>query len=72
MQYGRASSEDVLEAAVVQALARKMGLEVSAEEAEVLTMLLMNQMAAIQSIDAFDLQDTLPAPIFRLEGAGDD
>ena len=72
MQYGRASSDDVLEPAVVQALARKMGLDVSEAEAEVLTMLLMNQMAAFQSFDAFDLQDIVPAPIFRLEGAGND
>ena len=72
MQYGRASSDEVLEPAVVHALARKMGLDVSEDEAEILTMLLMNQMAAIESLDNFDLQDTVPAPIFRLEGAGDD
>ena len=72
MQYGRASSDEVLEPAVVHALARTMGLDVSEDEAEILTMLLMNQMAAIQSLDAFDLQDIVPAPIFRLEGAGDD
>ena len=72
MKYGRASSEEVLEPAVVHALAKKMGLEVSEEEAELLTVLLMNQLAAFQSFDAYDLQDIVPAPIFRLEGAGND
>ena len=72
MQYGRASSEEVLEPAIVHALAKKMGLEVSEEEAELLTVLLMNQLAAFQSFDAYDLQDIVPAPIFRLEGAGND
>ena len=72
MSYGRASSDEVLDPAVVQAMAVKMGLDVSGEEAEILTALLMNQLAAFQSFDAFDLQDVVPAPIFRLGGAGND
>lgn len=68
MGYGRASSEETLDPAVVRGLAQKMGLEVSAEEAEVLTALLMNQLAAAESFNKFDLQDMVPAPIFRLEG----
>lgn len=72
MGYGRASSDEVLEPGVVLALAKKMGLQLSAEEAEMLTALLMNQLAAVETFDAFDLQDIVPAPIFRLEGAGDD
>ncbi len=72
MSYGRASSDEVLDPQVVRALANKMGLDVSEADAEVLTALLMNQMAAFQSFDAFDLQDAVPAPIFRLKGAGDE
>ncbi len=79
MSYGRASSDETLDAAVVRALTKKMGLDVSAEEAEVLTALLMNQLAAVESFNAFDLQDIVPAPIFRLgrvdtdlRGASDD
>ncbi len=72
MGYGRASSDEVLESNVVQALANKMGLEVSPEEAEVLTALLMNQMAAFQSFDAFDLQDVVPATLFHAKGAGNE
>ena len=71
MSYGRAKSEEVLEAEVVLALANKMGLDVSPAEAEILTALLMNQLAAFESFDSFDLQDIVPAPIFRLEGASD-
>ena len=69
MSYGRASSDEVLEPDVIMALAQKMGLDVSPAEAEILTVLLMNQMAAVQSFDAFDLQDAVPAPVFGLEGA---
>lgn len=69
MSYGRASSDEVLDAAVIQALANKMGLDVSAAEAEVLTALLMNQLAAVESFNAYDLQDVVPAPIFRLSRA---
>ena len=72
MSYGRASSDDKLDPAVIQALAKITGLDVSMPEAEVLTALLLNQMAAIQSLDAFDLRDTVPAPVFRLEGASHD
>lgn len=72
MGYGRASSDEVLEPDVILALAQKIGLPVSQEEAEMLTALLMNQLAAVESFDAFDLQDIVPAPIFRLEGASDD
>ena len=72
MGYGRASSDEVLNSDVVHALAKKMGLAVSPEEAEILTALLMNQMAAFQSFDSFDLQDVVPAPIFRAEGASDE
>ncbi len=72
MGYGRASSDEVLDAAVIEALAKKMGLAVSAGESEVLTALLMNQLAALESFNAFDLQDIVPAPVFRLEGAGND
>ncbi len=72
MSYGRASSDEVLEAAVIEALANKMGLAVSPQETEALTALLMNQLAALESFNAFDLQDIVPAPIFRLEGAGND
>lgn len=70
MSYGRASSDDVLDAAVIEALATKMGLDIAPAEAEVLTALLMNQLAAVESFNAFDLQDIVPAPIFRLSGAG--
>ncbi len=69
MSYGRASSDEVLEPEVIRALANKIGLDVSLAEAEILTSLLMNQMAAVQSFDVFDLQDIVPAPIFSLEGA---
>ncbi len=72
MSYGRASSDEVLEPDIILALAKKMGLSISKEEAETLTALLMNQLAAFDSFDAFDLQDIVPATIFRLEGAGDD
>ena len=72
MGYGRASSDDVLDSNVVRALANKMGLAVSPEEAEILTALLMNQMAAFQSFDSVDLGDVVPAPIFRAEGASDE
>ena len=72
MGYGRASSDEVLDSDVVQALAKKMGLAVSPEEAEILTALLMNQMAAFQSFDSVDLGDVVPAPIFRAEGASDE
>lgn len=67
MSYGRASSDETLDPAVIQALAQKMGLDVSEQDAEVLTALLMNQLAAAQSFDRFDLQDIVPATIFRLE-----
>lgn len=70
MGYGRASSDEVLDSAVIEALAKKMGLDVSAQEAETLTALLMNQLAAVESFNAFDLQDIVPAPIFRLGRAG--
>ncbi|MCY3780806.1 MAG: hypothetical protein OXG78_10900 [Chloroflexi bacterium] len=70
MGYGRASSEEVLDAAVIEALAKKMGLDVSAQEAEMLTALLMNQLAAVESFNDFDLQDIVPAPIFRLDRVG--
>ena len=72
MGYGRASSDDVLDSNVVRALANKMGLAVSPEEAEILTALLMNQMAAFQSFDSVDLGDVVPAPIFRADGASDE
>ena len=64
--------KESLDADVVRALANRMGLAVSAAEAEVLTALLMNQLAAFESFDAFDLQNIVPAPIFRLEGVGDE
>lgn len=69
MSYGRASSDDALEPEVIRALANKMGLDVSLEEAEILTPLLMDQLAAAQSFDAFDLQDAVPATVFDVEGA---
>ena len=79
MGYGRASSDEVLEPDIILALTKKMGLSISQEEAEMLTALLMNQLAAVDSFDAFDLQDVVPAPVFRLaradadlQGAGDD
>lgn len=72
MGYGRASSDEVLDSSVVHALAKKMGLAISPEEADVLTALLMNQMAAFQSFDSFDLQDAVPAPIFRAGGPSDE
>ena len=72
MSYGRASSDEVLEPSIVLALANKMGLSILPEEAETLTALLMNQLAAVDSFDAYDLQDIVPASVFRLEGAGDD
>ncbi len=72
MGYGRASSDEVLDSSVVHALANKMGLAISPEEAEVLTALLMNQMAAFQSFDSIDLQDAVPAPIFRAGGTSDE
>ncbi|MCY3915371.1 MAG: hypothetical protein OXG49_05095 [Chloroflexi bacterium] len=72
MGYGRASSDEVLEPGIVLALANKMGLSISPEDAETLTALLMNQLAAVDSFDAFDLQDIVPAPVFRLEGKRDD
>ena len=72
MGYGRASSDEVLDSDVVHALANKMGLAVSPEEAEILTALLMNQMAAFQSFDIVDLGDVVPAPIFRADGASDE
>ncbi len=72
MGYGRASSDEVLDSSVVHALANKMELAISPAEAEVLTALLMNQMAAFQSFDSFDLQDVVPAPIFRAGGASDE
>ncbi|MCY4538825.1 MAG: hypothetical protein OXE52_11440 [Chloroflexi bacterium] len=72
MGYGRASSDEVLDSDVVQALANKMGLAISPEEAEVLTALLMNQMAAFQSFDSIDLQDAVPASIFRAGGANNE
>ena len=70
MSYGRASSDDVLDPAVIEALATKMGLDIAPAEAEVLTALLMNHLAAVESFKAFDLQDIVPAPIFRLGGVG--
>lgn len=70
MGYGRASSDEVLEPDLILALANKMGLPVSREEGEMLAALLMNQLAAVDSFDAFDLQDIVPAPIFRLGLAG--
>ena len=70
MGYGRASTDEVLEPDVILALANKMGLPVSQDEAEMLTVLLMNQLAAVDSFDAYDLQDIVPAPIFRLGRAG--
>ena len=72
MGYGRASSDEVLEPEVILALTKKMGLSISQEEAEMLTALLMNQLAAVDSFDAFDLQDIVPAPIFRLDRADTD
>lgn len=66
MGYGRASSDEVLESDVILALAKKTGLPVAQEEAEMLAALLMNQLAAVDSFDAFDMQDIVPAPIFRL------
>ncbi|MCY4061274.1 MAG: hypothetical protein OXG53_02780 [Chloroflexi bacterium] len=71
MSYGRASSDEVLEPGIVLALANKMGLSISPEEAETLTALLMNHLAAVDSFDAFDLQDVVPTPIFRLEASDD-
>ncbi len=70
MGYGRASSDEVLEPDIILALTKKMGLSISQEEAEMLTTLLMNQLAAVDSFDAFDLQDIVPAPIFRLDPVG--
>ena len=72
MSYGRASSDEVLEPDVILALANKMGLSITQEEAEMLTALLMNQLAAVDSFNAFDLQDIVPAPIFRLDRADTD
>ncbi len=70
MSYGRASSDEVLEPEVILAMANKMGLSISPEEAETLTALLMNQLAAVETFDSFDLQEIVPAPIFRLDRAG--
>ena len=72
MGYGRASSSDELDTQVILALARKMGLDVSAEEAEILTTLFLNQIAAFESFDQFDLQDEVPAPIFSVERRWDE
>ena len=69
MSYGRASSDDALGPEIIRALANKMGLDVSLEEAEILTSLLMDQLAAAQSFDVFDLQDVVPATVFDVEGA---
>lgn len=72
MSYGRASSSDELDPKVVEALANKMGLNVSSEEAVVLTTLFLNQLAALDSFEAFDLQNIAPATIFSARGGWDE
>lgn len=72
MGYGRATSNETLEPHIIEALARKMGLDVSAEEAVVLTTLFLNQLAVIDSFEAFDFQDTVPAVLFSVEGQWDE
>ena len=72
MSYGRASSSEELDPQVIEALTNKMGLDVSSEEATILTTLLLNQFAAMQSFEAFDLQDVVPATIFSAKGGWDE
>ena len=72
MSYGRASSDEELNPQVIEALANKMGLDVSSDEAKILTTLFLNQLAALNSFDTVDLQDVAPATIFSANGGWDE
>ena len=70
MSYGRATSTQELDAKVVEALAQLLGLDVSSEESKALTIAYLNQLAAMESIERFDLHDTVP--ILKMEGHWDE
>ncbi len=72
MSYGRTKSEDELDPAVVEALAQQLGLNLSSEEAAALTPALVNQIAAMEVITRFDLQEVVPATVFSVGARWDD
>ena len=70
MSYGRATSSKELEPEVVQALARILEFDISDEEARALTTAVLNQFAAMQSMERFDLQEIVP--ILKMQGHWDE
>ncbi len=60
MSYGRAASKQELDPKVVRALARLLTLDLSPEELRALTTAFLNQLAAMESVERFDLKDTVP------------
>ena len=70
MSYGKSTSAQELDPKVVEALTQILGLDVSPEEVKALTTAYLNQLAAIDSIERFDLHDI--APILKMEAGWDE
>lgn len=65
MSYGRTTSTEEFDPQVVLALAQRLGLAVTLEDAKALATGLVSQLAAKQTIERFDLQDV--APVLKME-----
>lgn len=70
MSYGRATSSEELDPRVVQVLAKTLGFHVAPEELEALTTAMLNQFAAMESMQRFDLQEIVP--ILKMRGQWDE
>ena len=70
MTYGRATSKQELDPEAVRMIAERLGLDVSSEEAKALTTAYLNQLAAMDSIERFDLHDVVP--VFKVQAKWDD
>ena len=60
MSYVRGIANQQLEPKTVQTLAQLVGLKLSVEEAKAITPLLLSQLAAMKSVERFDLKDAVP------------
>ena len=60
MSYVRRIANQQLEPKIVQTLAQLVGLKLSGEEAQAITPLLLSQLAAMKSVERFDLKDAVP------------
>ena len=69
MTYGRATSTQELDPEVLRTIANRLGLDVSPDEAKALVTAYLNQLAAMDSMERFDLHDTVP--VFKVEAKWD-